>query len=511
MPFYFRKSVNAGPFRFNFSPGGIGVSVGIKGLRVGTGPRGHYVQAGRNGFYYRATLPSSGNRQRFAPLPSGDPVWQENPDDGMIPVTSGDVTEMQDSAFADMLLELNGKSEQLPLSMVLPAFSTAFYIGCILIIGPAAWFTVPTILLAWLAGRWLDSFRRVVVIVYDMEEGLAQVGYAQLCAALDGLAACQGKWHLDAGRSVTGLTMWKREAGASHIVTRKPLTIGYGSPAILKSNITPPAIKLGSRLFYFLPDVLLVRDATGFGAVGYDTLMVSCEQANFIETEGVPGDALISHYTWQHPNKSGGPDLRFRSNRQIPVCRYDALYLHNETGVRELLEFSKLGVARPFAEAIRLSTRNQSLDAAALLPGNGMSATADAPTSPEKTSNAGVILASIAIMAAVSVLFIAVLPRISLEPTKAPAALIGEVPTARQELFVFAAQLNCRKAPKPGSTVVRSYARGDGVIISGREGNWARVEQAASACWVGYRYLSAEKPKAAHTMRSNKRRAKRKH
>ncbi|WP_409063186.1 DUF4236 domain-containing protein [Brucella sp. 1315] len=27
MPFYIRKSVSAGPFRFNFSKGGVGVSV----------------------------------------------------------------------------------------------------------------------------------------------------------------------------------------------------------------------------------------------------------------------------------------------------------------------------------------------------------------------------------------------------------------------------------------------------------------------------------------------------
>ncbi len=38
MPFYFRKSVTAGPFRFNLSSGGVGVSIGVKGLRIGTGP-----------------------------------------------------------------------------------------------------------------------------------------------------------------------------------------------------------------------------------------------------------------------------------------------------------------------------------------------------------------------------------------------------------------------------------------------------------------------------------------
>ena len=46
MPFYLRKSVSAGPFRFNLSKSGVGVSVGVKGLRIGTGPRGHYIHAG---------------------------------------------------------------------------------------------------------------------------------------------------------------------------------------------------------------------------------------------------------------------------------------------------------------------------------------------------------------------------------------------------------------------------------------------------------------------------------
>jgi hypothetical protein len=38
MGFYIRKSVSVGPFRFNLSKSGIGVSTGIMGFRVGSGP-----------------------------------------------------------------------------------------------------------------------------------------------------------------------------------------------------------------------------------------------------------------------------------------------------------------------------------------------------------------------------------------------------------------------------------------------------------------------------------------
>ena len=35
MGFYLRKSVSVGPFRFNLSGSGVGVSAGIRGFRVG--------------------------------------------------------------------------------------------------------------------------------------------------------------------------------------------------------------------------------------------------------------------------------------------------------------------------------------------------------------------------------------------------------------------------------------------------------------------------------------------
>ncbi|TIO57486.1 MAG: hypothetical protein E5X98_20230 [Mesorhizobium sp.] len=57
-------------------------------------------------------------------------------------------------------------------------------------------------------------------------------------------------------------------------------------------------------------------------------------------------------YTWAHPNKNGGPDKRFRDNRQIPVCRYEALRFSSPSGLNELVEFSKTNVSQPFCQAL---------------------------------------------------------------------------------------------------------------------------------------------------------------
>jgi hypothetical protein len=40
MAFYYRKSVNLGPFRVNIGKSGLGYSVGSRGFRAGTSSRG---------------------------------------------------------------------------------------------------------------------------------------------------------------------------------------------------------------------------------------------------------------------------------------------------------------------------------------------------------------------------------------------------------------------------------------------------------------------------------------
>jgi hypothetical protein len=59
MGFFIRRSFSVGPFRFNLSKSGVGVSAGVKGLRIGTRPDGKsYVTGGRGGLYFRQNLDS---------------------------------------------------------------------------------------------------------------------------------------------------------------------------------------------------------------------------------------------------------------------------------------------------------------------------------------------------------------------------------------------------------------------------------------------------------------------
>lgn len=357
MPFYIRKSVSAGPFRFNFSKGGVGVSVGVKGLRIGTGPRGHYIHAGAGGLYYRATLGNAGRKRSSPELTPIDPppvASYFDTDVTMVEIESGDVMHMRDESFENLLNEINSKFAQSRMSTTLAWIlgGVGFVAGLALGGGTALLFSLLA-LPGWAIGKWLDSYRRTTVLYYDLE-GEAESGYRRLTEGFDALCGCAAKWHIEAGGVVQGLTAWKRNAGASHLVNRKTTALLYKLPSIINSNITPPALHVGRQVMYFMPDVVLVQDRNQFGAVQYADLNLRWQPSRFIETERVPSDTTVVGHTWKYPNKNGGPDRRFKDNRQIPICLYESVHFKSNSGINELVEFSKTGLIEQFAEGCSL-------------------------------------------------------------------------------------------------------------------------------------------------------------
>ncbi len=275
----------------------------------------------------------------------------------MIEVESGDVMAMRDEAFGDVLNEINAKSKQARLSVLL-----GWGLGCLGLLISAVtpykdFWLCGLALPGWMFGGWLDSYHRTTVLYYELDENF-EGRYKTIITHFDKLCECAAKWHIEAGGVVTDLTTWKRNAGATHLVRKKPTILAYKSPSVITSNITPPALHVGRQIMYFLPDVVLLQDGNQMGAISYSELLIRWQDSNFIEEGPVPRDATIIRHTWQHPNKSGGPDRRFKSNRQIPVCRYEVMHLTSSNGVNELVEFSKTGLASGFADAIRALAKN---------------------------------------------------------------------------------------------------------------------------------------------------------
>ena len=363
MPFYMQSSIKVGPYRFEASQPGAELSAISRG---GSRPDAHFIKGSQYGFRYQSYVqPAAGQREVTALdlIPSRITEWF---DTEMIEVASGDVVHMRNEQFATILDEINAKVQSSRLAVILPAaiIVTAAVAG---FAGQLDYILLAVLVLPlWLVGRRLDSCRRVTVLLYELNEEV-EVAFAGLTDAFDLMMGCSGQWRIEAGTVVRDLAAWKRNAGASHLVQKSPTNLGYSLPELIASNITPPALQVGQKMIYFFPDVALIQDGETFGAVGYRDLSVTWQTSNMTEPGEVPDDAVVVGWTWEHPNKDGGPDRRFKDNRQIPICCYEAMHIGSASGVNELVEFSRLGVARAFADAISFLPR-QSVEALMLAP-----------------------------------------------------------------------------------------------------------------------------------------------
>ena len=337
MGFYLRRSVSVGPFRFNLSGSGVGVSAGVSGFRVGTGPRGNYVHLGRAGVYYRHTFPAQPGPR---PIAVPTTTLQE--------IESAAAAEIVDASSEDLLDELRAKRRV----MSLRPFAIALAILLLpLTIGSGWAFLLVAILgLALILGAgYRDRSAKTVVILYELEPPVEEA-FRRFTEWAQALAGAGRMWHIAAS---AGVQDRKYHAGASSLVQRQVTTVRTSAPPMVKTNVPVLSLGAGRQTLYFLPDRLLVYDSTGIGAISYRTLELSATRQRFIEEESVPSDATVVDRTWQYVNKSGGPDRRFANNRQLPICLYDELAFRTTSGLNEVFQISRSGLAEGFAASVR--------------------------------------------------------------------------------------------------------------------------------------------------------------
>jgi hypothetical protein len=156
-------------------------------------------------------------------------------------------------------------------------------------------------------------------------------------------------WHIEA----SGRTQdWKRNAGASNLIRRSPISPTLSRPPRVECNLEVPTIPAGLQTLYFFPDRLLVYDRTRVGAVAYRDLKVDAGVTRFIESDAVPSDSMLVDRTWRFVNKKGGPDRRFSNNRELPILQYGVLHFTSGSGLNELFNFSASKKHEAFISAL---------------------------------------------------------------------------------------------------------------------------------------------------------------
>jgi hypothetical protein len=356
MGFYIRKSVRVGPLRFNLSKSGIGVSTGIPGFRIGTGPRGTYIHVGTGGLYYRKTISIQAKAKHNADLlpRSTEPVDQLETRGQMTEVGSGCVSKMVTSSSSELLAELEQKRTRIlwwPKSLILTLLAATglVYFQLNELGSTFKTLAVTTAFAAITVAVYIfDRLTKSVVLMYELD-GRCLEAYQRVFSAVEALASCGAVWQLTGHGDVFDP---RYHAGAGKVIRRQPLSIKVREPPYVKTNLSIPSLQFRKHTLYLLPDQILVFASNGVGAIDYHDLKFLISTTRFIEDRKPPDDAKVVDYTWRFVNNNGSPDRRFKNNRKVPICQYELLAIASATGIKEVLQLSRLGTSECFQIAI---------------------------------------------------------------------------------------------------------------------------------------------------------------
>ncbi|MFC5890121.1 DUF4236 domain-containing protein [Kitasatospora sp. CM 4170] len=351
MGVYLRNSLKAGPFRFNLSQSGIGVSVGVPGFRVGTRPRGNYVRVGTRGVSYRATLASRPAGSRNVPIPPAGPRSWNPGSPSTLPgsvavqeIPTATIEELQGSDPSEFIEQLQTAAQRhsiWPWAAALAVLvSVPLLMLPMLILGP---------LVYWLYQR--DRAAQRIVAFYDFESQPGEQ-FAQLIDAAEEIRRSQRNWAITGSGAVVTTTQHKMNSGASAIVKRQPTTVNMDGPRELVTNIAVPSFQCGAHTLYLLPDRVLVKHRRSFADVSYRELFVVMNDLRFHESGSVPRDSQQVGTTWQYVNVKGGPDRRFKNNPQLRIMLYGRINFTTHTGLNLKWDCSRPVSARQFTQAV---------------------------------------------------------------------------------------------------------------------------------------------------------------
>ncbi|MEZ0578413.1 hypothetical protein [Nocardioides sp. MH1] len=338
--------MSAGPriARMSVSNRGVGLSSGIGPFSAWTGvryPRLNQITVGGAG------------GPRYLTEPMYDPHAVE-----MKSVAGLDALALTPTAPDDLVSQLNAADKPLVWSLVVAAGAAGLLLagiasvsGGALVIGIVLFLlSAIAIAIAVLAYR-KESIEHLVPVEYTLEGDVPAwaTRVEHTWASLDRLG---GAWRIIQSGKVETLYQHKTNAGASYLIGRAPVSFGLAPPKVLAANITVPSLSSGSTTLYFLPDRVLMRTGRKWTDVAYEHLRVDVHRQRFIEDHTPPRDASQVGTTWQYVNKGGGPDRRFKNNRQLPIMLYGRVTLSSAQGLSWILDLSVTSVAESLGSCL---------------------------------------------------------------------------------------------------------------------------------------------------------------
>lgn len=325
------RSLKAGPVRFELKDSGVSTTIDATGFGVRSGPSVNLAHIAKDGNLYKRTQPNKESPSR----------------DG------SNLLGFENTSADELLSEINVKHKKPRLApLVIIAAIIALVVAYALKVQD--WVYIVVVLVAaivYFIAHRRDQLVKTVVLFYELDDP-ANTAYQRLLDSYKEIKESSRAWRITTSKRVTDTYEWKTQAGASSLVNRHGATCAINTPAYFSTNLLVPAIAAGKQSLYFFPDRLLMYESNRVVPVPYSKLHLEFGNSRFIEGQGVPRDAQVVGHTWQYVNKSGGPDKRYKNNRQLPIVLYSELGFTNATGLDVTIQLSKSNVGSNLREAL---------------------------------------------------------------------------------------------------------------------------------------------------------------
>lgn len=328
----YRKSINLGKgFRVNMSKTGPGFSWGGKGYRITRTANGNirgtaYMPG--TGISYQKDF---GNPHKKIEKTAKEKLSSKNtksrpsePKNVNIRRFENDLSAINPGSMADVIKisEKNRNKKILAIVLVIAGIGLAI--------------TNPLFLIIALAGiifLFYNKSNEKIAIDYDMTEDAKK----ELDTSNDFLAGIMESDQVWLVRKAEELA--ETSEADMKINQRISMNFSRGNDGI-ETNAETFTLSSNQTKLIFLPDALFIKEGSKMSALNFNDMEISLHKLRFLEEDRPPADATLLGKTYEHSNKDGSPDKRFKENKELNIVEYGVLSLYKEPGLNSFIVFS---------------------------------------------------------------------------------------------------------------------------------------------------------------------------
>lgn len=327
MGFRFRKSINLGKgFRINLSKSGPGFSWGGPGFRLTRTAKGNirgtaYIPGTGMSYQKEFSNPFDDKKAKKA---TNSKTNKEIVENKKVNSFQNDLKNIKTSDMSDILQASKKNQTNNTISLIL------------ILAGLGLGFINPILFLIALCGVVFFLYNRgnqTIRIDYEMSED-AKEELDSTNKFLEGIMESDEVFLVN-----ESVDLDEDNPADMKIIDRTPLTFKEGNDEI-QTNVKTYTLEGANKKIIFLPDSIFIKDPSGKTALSLKEVEINLGKMTFLEEGDVAYDATVIGKSYQHLNKDGSKDKRYKDNPELTLVDYGILSIFNQEGLNLFIVFS---------------------------------------------------------------------------------------------------------------------------------------------------------------------------